>query len=355
MKTIYCDESGFTGYNLLDPAQPVFAVASACVEEAVALDLLKSSFPKYKGTEFKFSNLWRGGNRPSLITFAEAVAKMEHCSFAYYIDKKFGVLSKAVDLLIEPHLHEAGYDFYSDGFNRKYSNYIHFGLTQVGDPAVYDALTEHYLRFSRDPTKDSLGCLQFQLSLMANSLDGPVQSFFEQMSLGADLFEKYHSLDEFKKTNDLQTTSMLAVVGHWRQRFPDDLAMIHDASSNFLRSKEAWEMITSVQAEAKAFVMSDGTVVEFPMRLLSTTAADSKTNPSIQFCDVLAGLVTKLHDPRLEGEDVEFMNDVVAAGLDTVSSNGIWPATIFPDQIPPRRLQGPDLIDQMRVVMFRGR
>lgn len=114
-------------------------------------------------------------------------------------------------------------------------------------------------------------------------------------------------------------------------------------------------MITSVGAEAKAFVMSDGTVVEFPMRLLSTTAADSKTNPSVQFCDVLAGLVTKLLDPRLEGEDDEFMNDVVAAGLDTVSSNGIRPTTIFPDQIPPRRLQGPDLIDQMRAVMFSGR
>lgn len=94
MKTIYCDESGFTGYNLLDPAQPVFTVASACVEEAVALDLLKSSFPKYQGTEFKFSNLWRGGNRAGLIAFAESVAKMEHCPFAYYIDKKFGVLSK---------------------------------------------------------------------------------------------------------------------------------------------------------------------------------------------------------------------------------------------------------------------
>lgn len=36
MKTIYCDESGFTGYNLLDPAQPVFAIASACIEEGEA-------------------------------------------------------------------------------------------------------------------------------------------------------------------------------------------------------------------------------------------------------------------------------------------------------------------------------
>lgn len=30
-KTLYFDESGYTGYNLLDPAQPVFAIASTGV------------------------------------------------------------------------------------------------------------------------------------------------------------------------------------------------------------------------------------------------------------------------------------------------------------------------------------
>ena len=69
-RTIYCDESGFTGYNLLDPAQPVFAVASAVVDERRAEEILKHSFPRYQGPEFKFANIWGSRNRAGLLTFA---------------------------------------------------------------------------------------------------------------------------------------------------------------------------------------------------------------------------------------------------------------------------------------------
>lgn len=352
MKTIYCDESGFTGYNLLDPAQPIFVVASACIEEKQAEDILKRSFPVYQGAEFKFANIWRTGSRAGLVRYGTEVAKLEHCPFAYYIDKKFAVLTKAIDFLVEPSITKAGYDFYDAGFNWKYSNYIHFGLTEFGEPALMDALVGHYLAFSRDPTSASLKRLQFQLNLMANSLEEPIDFFLEQMAEGAELFEKYHSLEAFKKTNDLQATSMLAVVGHWRQRFTDDLAMVHDASSNFLRSKDVWDVVTRMKAPDKAFVMGDGTVVQFPLRLSSTNAADSKDSYAVQFCDVLAGLVTKLLDPRSTGADSEFMGEVVEAGLSTVSSNGVRPTLDFPDEIPPKRLTGPDIVDRMKEIML---
>lgn len=352
MKTIYCDESGFTGYNLLDPAQPVFAVASACLDEAQAEHILKQSFPAYQGAEFKFANLWRGGNRGGFRRFAAEIKKLEQCPFVYFIDKKFAVLTKAIDLLVEPTITEAGYDFYDAGFNWKYCNYVHYGLTELGEPALMDAIVGHYLAFSREPGEKTLERLQYQLTLMTNSLQGPVQMFAEQMATGARLFEKYHAFDEFKKTNDLQAASMLAVVGHWQQRFKDDLAMIHDASSNFLRSKDVWDVITRKDAPEAKFVIGDGTVVELPIRLASATAADSKDSYAVQVCDVLAGLATKLFDPRLAGDDETFMRAIVEAGLESVSANGVRPTAIFPDEIPPKKLTGPDLVDRMRAAMF---
>ncbi|MDH4980949.1 DUF3800 domain-containing protein [Hyphomicrobium sp. D-2] len=352
MKTIYCDESGFTGYNLLDPAQPIFAVASACVEEAEAQKILKQSFPAYQGVEFKFANLWRGGNRAGLTRFAAEIKKLEQCPFVYFIEKRFAVLTKAIDLLVEPTITEAGYDFYDAGFNWKYCNYVYFGLTEFGEPELLDAIVAHYLAFSRNPGKESLGTLQYLLTLMANSLEEPLDIFVEQMATGAELFEKFHSFDEYKKTNDLQATCMLAVVGHWRQRFNDDLAMIHDASSNFLRSKDIWDVVTRKDAPEVKFQMGDGTVVELPLRLASTKAADSKDSYAVQLCDVLAGLVTKLYHPRLSDEDETFLRSVSEAGLDSVSFNGVRPTDVFPDEIPPKKLDGPDLVDRMRAAMF---
>lgn len=45
VKTLYFDESGFTGYNLLDPVQPIFAVASADSEEGQASEVSSTIFP----------------------------------------------------------------------------------------------------------------------------------------------------------------------------------------------------------------------------------------------------------------------------------------------------------------------
>jgi hypothetical protein len=42
-KTLYFDESGFSGYNLLDKAQPIFTVASADVAPDEAERILKVS------------------------------------------------------------------------------------------------------------------------------------------------------------------------------------------------------------------------------------------------------------------------------------------------------------------------
>lgn len=232
-RTIYCDESGFTGYNLLDRHQPVFAIASANIQEEQAEDILRSSFPNYKAAEFKFSNIWSTRNKVGLLKFAAHIPKFEELLFIYMIDKGFATLTKAVDFLIEPYITDTGYDFYDEGFCWKYCNYIYFGLTNYAPPELLESLLRNYQSFSRNPSPETLARLQLQLGLMATSAEARVRVFFQQMELGAKLFHKYHNLDTFRGSDELQMTTMLAVVGHWRQRFAEDFAIIHDASSNF--------------------------------------------------------------------------------------------------------------------------
>jgi hypothetical protein len=351
-RTIYCDESGFTGYNLLDPSQPVFAVASADIDERRAADILRESFPNYQGAEFKFSNIWGSKNRAGLLKFAGHLGAFQDMSFFYMIDKHFAVLTKIVDFLIEPYITDAGYDFYDDGFCWKYCNYIYFGLTHFALPELLDALLRHYQAFSRNPTPESLARLRIQLKIMASSVEEPVQIFLEQMELGARLFHNYHNLERFRGSDELQMTTMLAIVGHWRQRYPEDFAIVHDASSNFLRSKDMWERITNNNVPAQMHRLGDGTFVEFPLRVVSTSAADSRDSRSIQFCDLLAGLATRHFNPRTQGDDRKFMDDVIDAGLKEITYNGIRPSHVFPDRIPPKRLTGPDIVDQMTEIIF---
>jgi hypothetical protein len=54
-KTLHFQESGYTGYNLLDPEQPTFAIASTDFESDMAEKILRDSFPDYQGEEFTLS------------------------------------------------------------------------------------------------------------------------------------------------------------------------------------------------------------------------------------------------------------------------------------------------------------
>ena len=347
VKTLYFDESGFTGYNLLDPSQPIFAVASSDVDEQLALDILRDSFPRYQGSEFKLANIWNSGNRAGLLRFAARLADLKENAFVYMIDKRFGVLTKIVDFLIEPIITNAGFDFYQDGFCRKYANYIHFGITQFASPELYFALTNAYQRFSRNPIEENLAQLQWQLGVMAASTDERVQVFFDQMAMGARAFHIFHDLANFKGSDELQLTSMLAIVSHWRSLSRDDFAIIHDASSNFLRSADLWRRITADNVPRQMHRSGDGSFTEFPLRVTSTTPIDSKASRSIQFCDILAGLSTRHFSANTKGDEREFIDEVIDAGLKELSFNGIRPEPVFPDQIPPKPLDGPDVVDQM--------
>ena len=88
------------------------------------------------------------------------------------------------------------------------------------------------------------------------------------MALGAELFERYHNLDDFHGSDDLQATTMVAIVSHWRQRYTEDFAVIHDASSNFLRSQDMWRRITNPNVPRQLHRGGEGSYVEFPLRVI---------------------------------------------------------------------------------------
>jgi hypothetical protein len=351
-KTLYFDESGFTGYNLLDETQPFFVISSTDIEPSEAEEILKRAFPSYRGEEFKFSNIWKTRAKADLVTLAKNAPALKGRAFSWMTDKRFAVLGKMVDFLIEPWTTKQGYDFYADGFCWKYANYIHHGLTTLAPQELYDSLVEVYQAFSRDPSDDTLAALQFRLAVMvASHDDGPVKMTLEQMSIGANAFERFHDLSTFGGSIDLHVTTMLALVCHWRRHHADDFSAIHDKSAHFFRHRETWELITSPEAPPGLHTGGDGVDVEFPLRVVSTEAVDSKDNYSVQLCDVLAGLKAKIFDKRIVGDDRELLNQVIRAGASELQYNGVRPTGVFP-AFPPRQLNGPDAVDKMREVLF---
>lgn len=105
---IACDESGFSGTNLLDAATPVFTHASVDlgVDEAVALlGALRSGFP-WSVNEFKSGQLLRGPRAGEASEWL--LASLSGRAYVHVVDKEYFLVTRIVDLLVNEPSYAAG-------------------------------------------------------------------------------------------------------------------------------------------------------------------------------------------------------------------------------------------------------
>jgi len=100
---IACDESGFSGTNLLDTANPVFTHASVdlCVDEAVELiQRLRSGF-RWSLNEFKSGQFLRSPQAGEAVEWL--LAALSGRAQVQVVDKEYFLVTRIVDLfLVEP-------------------------------------------------------------------------------------------------------------------------------------------------------------------------------------------------------------------------------------------------------------
>lgn len=105
---IACDESGFSGTNLLNPATPVITHASVDLRVAEAVELiaqLRAGF-RFSPNEFKSGQFLRGsGPGEALEWFLAAVTGRAH---VHLVDKEYFLVTRIVDLLLAEPTYAAG-------------------------------------------------------------------------------------------------------------------------------------------------------------------------------------------------------------------------------------------------------
>ena len=356
MPSVFFDESGFTGVALLDRDQPSFVIASSIVTDEEAARFLRDVFPDFRGAEFKFKKLWSRPNyRQRLVRLCDAIGATPDNVFLWEVDKKFCVLTKLIDFLVEPVAHDAGYDFYKDSHANKFANYIHFGLTRIGSPELYAATVNGYYAFARDPSDASLELLTYRLLVMANSAPKELEFFFRTAYLGAVAFHHHSDIVTFGDSLEIYLTSMLSSVAHWTARVAGGVDIRYDRSKAFFGQKSIWEAITSKQVPAQLHPVANGPPIEFPLPVNSTKATDSKSSPAVQLCDLLAGLAAKFMNTAESGEGREILDAIAASSFGNVPINGLVPQPNFPED-GPAPLDGPDAVDRMaRIIGERGK
>jgi len=289
LPVVYADESSNSGQNLLDPRQPVFTLAGVHLPDELAasiVDEVRSQLPATQG-EPKYGSLTRSsGGRRALRRAFETMP--EGSVRSYLIDKRFMVVTKLVDVLMEPLADADGLNLYEDQGGLALAELLRMAGPVLGDAAAFHQMLQAFVDWVRQrvATDDFFTAIAaYKASIPEEHTDfaGWIELLENCREVAdetaADLAtgEQRDILDPAVPALYCLCTSFGEGVGRFR--------LVHDTSKVIDRNATLLRMVHLLPDLSRPGRFND------PLPAVQIDFADSTSRPQLQIADWAAGAV----------------------------------------------------------------
>jgi Protein of unknown function (DUF3800) len=285
-KTIYADESGSTGENLLDHSQPVFAVAAVNIDTETSTSILQrvvAELPTGHG-EPKYSSLSR--TRRGRQALLRAFEGMPRGAANFYIaHKKFVAEAKMVDLLIENAAYDLGIDINSDGTTVGLANLLHSEGPRSGSGEAYSMMLSSFVGAFRHRGHGSVAELYEAMAAYRDSTSGTWREIFSMFLATRGQAEWIFPNTQdgyFRDTLDPAVPCLVGLCMHIGDNI-GSFRIVHDRSNVIIRNALTFMRLNRLPSST-----SDGKLLP-RIPFTSVEVADSKHVPQLQIADWVAG------------------------------------------------------------------
>ncbi|TXN67876.1 DUF3800 domain-containing protein [Methylobacterium sp. WL6] len=298
-RLISCDESGFSGNDMLKSGQPFFGYGSHDLSLQDSNSILAEARAKYpvQMPELKANLLLGSKIGRSLMMYV--LEKIEGHYIATLCDKKYSLSCKLFEYIFEPVIQSNNLLFYNNNFHRFVSSY--FYVQMIASSSDLSEISLQFQNFMRslDPAKAPL--------LFGPALSAKGDPLLEQVLRFA---RGYHSVisQETKSLErsgagkwvlDLTTTSIFSHLTAWGERYPQ-IEVVCDDSKPLLALAGLFDVM--INRSDKAYMDAFGKKrpltwnMSVPLRF-----ASSKDHSGVQLADLIAGATTAI--PRAAEDD----------------------------------------------------
>jgi len=274
---IACDESGFSGTNLLAPASPVIAHAGVDLtreEAAGVLGTLRSRFNHRRTAEHKAHLLLRPG-QPEAVTWF--LAELAGRSTVHVVDKRDHVAGRVLDLL-------TGEPSYVDGTRLGRVRGRAVAVLRERDDVLAAFVAMTYLKHRRRPDRAAVD--RFLALVPGVVADGvPELAGLTRRDVVAVLDRLLDGDPAVPPPLEPLVPALAETVLRWSDG-RRSVVVVHDEQSALTRQR------TAVLAAALAAAASPA-----PPPLLTVRQVDSRRDPRVQVADLLAGWARRAATP----------------------------------------------------------
>lgn len=356
MLRIAFDESGNTGQNLLDRTQPVFVLASVnlTTDEVCGIKDLGELGP---ADELKYSRLNRNGRgQRKLLTMLRSSELTTEKTAAAVYHRRYMVITKIVDMLVEELAMRDGVDLYERGANIALCNLWFYTLAELCGRDNFDKLLTSFVRAVRTGTPTEVnGFYQVVERMYRVCRDDDARS-----SLGMLLGTSAVAEDVFSHvdvtTLDPAVPTFVDLASHWTERCNEPFEVLHDASKPLAHAEELLSYFMATD-EPEVIVGYDRRKRRFPLKATGIVFVDSKDEASVQIADLVssatATFLAGVADPHRRNA---FWHELRDLGLEKYVVCPIWPSPdVTPEALGTEEVGGINAADYAAEVIARQR
>lgn len=284
MECFRIDESGYTGYDLLNADQRFQGASAIAITNEDAALLIKEHFPNLQAKELKYRTLSRRpANGPKLLALQRDLLSAYKC-VTYVCDKRFLLVLMFLDYAVEPFYYERGINFYENGQNYAMASVLSYtGPTLLGR-GKFDALLAAFQLAVKQKTPGSLSDLvsaarQTEWREFPEAL-GPLAQYAAPECLDAIATPGVNTDAAIVVLQSLISRMEVMVGGPYRVE--------HDQSKNLLCYHELLQSLID-HDEAIEFRQTAIASLKFPLQLTEVTQVNSQSSPAVQLADIVIG------------------------------------------------------------------
>lgn len=346
MLEIAFDESGNTGADLLNKQQPVFVLASADYTREEARDIIVCAYT-HQSREAKFSSLKKSNAGVRRITEVITSLCSEKERFkTTIVHKKFMILAKIVDIIVETLAHRDGIDLYERGANIAISNMHYHCMPAFCGRQRVDDFFRAFVEMIRRRSKAEIDEFYYKAwQLHAASIDRQYSNSF-----GPILASEQMILDILDSNGpnsiDPAIPAFFEHCASWGDRIGGYFDVLHDDSKPIFQEKELLEHFMSKDIP-HAIIGYDRRKYGFPLKANGVHFADSKADERLQVVDILAGSLAYWATGIAKDErESRLWKELEGMNIQQFMGNVLWPSTnVSPEDLGTDGIGGINAVD----------
>jgi hypothetical protein len=343
LPVVYGDEAGNTGPELLDPNQPVFALAFTDLTRDEAQSVLATI--DTAASEVHVADLLRReGGATRLRKFFDHPLMTRSRVRTNVTHKEHMVVTKIVDLLIENVAHSLDFDLYRDGLNIVLGNRIYAVLHELVDTPRRLAFLRSFVAMARRPDDTTIETFYREAAELRQAIDPRhhevCDEFFVPLFFSQGIVRKvFDGSRNDRYTLDPIIPTAFVLAYEWAQTHPQGFKLIHDDAKT-LRLKEPELRLFMSERLAGVEVGYDERKHPARLPIRELAFATSHSEPSIQVADVVAGVTMRAFAARAQGRTGAAVDSLIALSPQRFLTGGIWPTDDFTPEALGMKFQG---------------